>query len=162
MTEIAETGIGGAGIVRTERVAPVGVDGVGLVVGSARQGVAALAPEEVPYFDKVAEQWRKRGGLSSRRTPGAAVGFGVDAVLVSELVLQVVAGAVTEMTVRGGDSAVRRLLHRVRGRKVVPPGRSEQLREAVRRHAVTLGLSEAQADLLADAAEAELNRQERG
>ncbi|MEV6300431.1 hypothetical protein AB0M02_13580 [Actinoplanes sp. NPDC051861] len=148
-----------------------------LIISAARRAVAELAPEEEPFFDEVARAWR----AGNRSSPGSSVGFGVDEILMTELFLQTIAGAVGEVLVVGGGLLARRRWKRRRAGSdeaqpateeapaavetaaEEPPaavetlvveeaaGRDQRLREAVRRHAVTLGLTSEQADLLADA-----------
>jgi len=65
----------------------------------AREVIRQLAPEELAVFDAMADRWlsgeapRRRPG----RRPGAAVGFGIDAVLLSELVFPILTVAVGEV-----------------------------------------------------------------
>ncbi|MFI9638583.1 hypothetical protein ACIG87_00740 [Micromonospora sp. NPDC051925] len=72
-----------------------------LVVHAARTAVTRYAPEELEVFDTVAADWRagavRPAGKS--RAPGSAVGFGIDTSLVSELFLQAVAAATSEVLV---------------------------------------------------------------
>ena len=124
-----------------------------LIIEAARRAVAELAPEEEPFFDDVVRAWRR----GPRTSPGSSVGFGVDEILLTELILPVIAGAVTEVLVAGGAFLARR-----RRERNEPPAaldvvaeeeitEEQRLREAVQRHAVTLGLTDEQAALLADA-----------
>ena len=74
----------------------------------AREVIRQLAPEELAVFDAMADRWlsgeapRRRPG----RRPGAAVGFGIDAVLLSELVFPILTVAVGEVL---GTAAVERI-----------------------------------------------------
>ncbi|WFE65799.1 hypothetical protein [Micromonospora sp. WMMD714] len=74
-----------------------------LVVDAARTAVTRYAPEELEVFDTVAVDWRTGGARPARtsRAPGSAVGFGIDTSLVSELFLQAVAAASSEVLVLG-------------------------------------------------------------
>ncbi|MFJ6198032.1 hypothetical protein [Micromonospora sp. NPDC092111] len=71
-----------------------------LVVDAARDAVTRYAPEELEVFDAVAADWRVS---PARRpsAPGSAIGFGIDASLVSELFLQAISAATTEVLVLG-------------------------------------------------------------
>ncbi|MEV0804940.1 hypothetical protein [Micromonospora sp. NPDC050200] len=74
-----------------------------LVVSAARSAVAQYAPEELEVFDGVAAGWQERTAKAVRQPagPGSAVGFGIDSTLVSELFLQAVAAAASEVLVLG-------------------------------------------------------------
>ncbi|WP_329009981.1 hypothetical protein OG271_26570 [Micromonospora rifamycinica] len=74
-----------------------------LVVDAARTAVTRYAPEELEVFDTVAVDWRTGSARPARtsRAPGSAVGFGIDTSLVSELFLQAVAAASSEVLVLG-------------------------------------------------------------
>ncbi|MEU4475618.1 hypothetical protein [Micromonospora sp. NPDC023888] len=146
----------------------------GLIEAAARAGVARLAPEELVCFASVAEAWR-RDGLSprGRPAPGATIGFGIDAVLVSEIALQAVASGLSDVLVTGVTAAGAGWWRSRRRRSTAPAPESIEsgddvlvdgdrltltdaqataLREACRRHGVALGLTEERAALLADAA----------
>ncbi|MET8040571.1 hypothetical protein ABZU25_06860 [Micromonospora sp. NPDC005215] len=147
----------------------------GLIEAAARAGVARLAPEELACFASVAEAWRRDGSSPrGRPAPGATIGFGIDAVLVSEIALQAVTSGLSDILVTGA-TAVGAGWWRSRRRRSTAPAAVESgddvlqpvidgdrltlsdaqataLREACRRHGVILGLTEQQAALLADAA----------
>jgi hypothetical protein len=141
-----------------------------------RDVILQLAPEELPVFDSVADAWladdqrRRRSG----KAPGAAVGFGVETLLLTELAFPIITSALGEVL---GDVAKDRVRDRMR-RLVRRPatkadGRlagagAEKISEnpahdlltgqqaravgdACERHARTLGMSPAKAKLLADA-----------
>ncbi|MEU7620704.1 hypothetical protein AB0B27_32160, partial [Micromonospora rifamycinica] len=74
-----------------------------LVVDAAHTAVTRYAPEELEVFDTVAVDWRTGSARPARtsRAPGSAVGFGIDTSLVSELFLQAVAAASSEVLVLG-------------------------------------------------------------
>ena len=144
------------------------------VVDAAREVIRLLEPEELVVFDATAASWLS-GDLPAarhRREPGAAVGFGVEAVLLSELVFPIISGALsqvlgTRMLERIG--ARRRAAGSATGSSDVgdpeagdPGGRDgqqagltvEQLRnihDVCRHDAAALGLAPAKATLLADA-----------
>jgi hypothetical protein len=141
-----------------------------------RDVIRQLAPEELPVFDSVADAWLA-GGRRQRRSgksPGAAVGFGVETLLLTELAFPIITGALSEVL---GDAAKDRLRVRMRrlarrpatkangkpvaagaGKSSASPAHdlltSQQARavgDACERHARTLGMSPAKAKLLADA-----------
>jgi hypothetical protein len=144
------------------------------VVDLARAVVRDLEPEELPVFDAVADAWL-RDGLKRRRlvkAPGASAGFGIEAVLLSQLVFPIIAAAVGEVL---GDITRERLRARRRSahhgdakevkpadtdsarareniaHRVVTHQQALALHDACQRHARTLGMSPARAALLADA-----------
>ncbi|MBB5479309.1 hypothetical protein HNR20_003814 [Micromonospora parathelypteridis] len=147
------------------------VDASEFVVRLAQQVSGQLAPDESGIFDEVAAVWR--AGEAQGRTPGGAVGFGIEDALVSAIVLEVVATTVREVFGLGAGVAKSRwrrwrwrrtdrsaspggelagtALPAVDGRIVVTAAQVTRLREVSRRHATTLGLDEHAADLLADA-----------
>ncbi|TDC46452.1 hypothetical protein E1258_29435 [Micromonospora sp. KC207] len=99
-----------------------------LVVDAARSAVTRYAPEELEVFDGVVAGWQERTARSSRRpgTPGSAVGFGIDAALVSELFLQAASAAVSEVLVLGATGIgaglrARWVRHRSRGAAAADP-----------------------------------------
>jgi hypothetical protein len=138
-----------------------------------RYVVSQLAPEELEVVDAVAEAWLAgdSGNGRSKRAPGAAVGFGVEAVLLCELLFPIVSGAIGDVL---GTIALEpgRLKRKGRTPRSAPaePGaangsgaaedglavplttkQAEDLRAACQRHARALGLPPAKAALLADA-----------
>ncbi len=145
------------------------------VVEVARAVVRDLEPEELPVFDAVADAWLRDRPKRSRlvKAPGASVGFGIEAVLLSQLVFPIIAAAVGE--VLGGitedhlHARRRRSAHRGDAKEVkaaandtaragesyahqaVSRRQALALHDACQRHARTLGLSPARAALLADA-----------
>ena len=122
------------------------------VVDAAREVIRLLEPEELVVFDATAASWLS-GDLPAarhRREPGAAVGFGVEAVLLSELIFPIISGALSQVL---GT----RMLERIgaRRRDGQQAGLTvEQLRnihDVCRHDAAALGLAPAKATLLADA-----------
>lgn len=61
--------------------------------------IGQLAPEELAVFDAVADAWASEPMPHRRsgRAPGAAVGFGVEAVLLSQLAFPIVTGALGDV-----------------------------------------------------------------
>ncbi|WFE48211.1 hypothetical protein [Verrucosispora sp. WMMD1129] len=148
---------------------PATVNGSEAVIRLAREVSGRIAPEESGIFDQVATVWR--AGLAQRRAPGGGVGFGIEDALVSAIVIEVVAASILDV-LRLGASTVRSRWRRwrVRGRRrpsaseldraalpavdgrvVLTAAQVARLRSVARGHAMTLGLDEATADLLADA-----------
>jgi hypothetical protein len=145
-----------------------------------RDVVRQLAPEELAVFDTVADSWLSDDHWRhrSRRSPGAAVGFGVETVLLTELAFPIVSAAIGEVlgnVVTDRAQARRRASRRATAAEVKPAGtdprkiseradrdvltgqQAEDMHEACRRHATTLGMSPAKAKLLADAVLGSLN-----
>lgn len=138
-----------------------------LVVAAAREAVSAVVPEELQFFEDVTEAWA-RGELpyqrGSRRMTSGTIGVGVDVTLVTELIYAVISGAAVEVLGAVATDAWRRRRWWRRGWRraegaatshhheiTLTGGDAERLRVACRRHGMALGLSEDQADLLADA-----------
>jgi hypothetical protein len=123
-----------------------------LITEAGRRATARLAPDELPYYDQVAEQWREHSG-----PPGSSVGFGIDATMIAEMILQAISSAISEIMVVGATAAGAGLLGWVRrdkDEKALPEFSDEHvtlLRDACVRHALALELTPEQADQLADA-----------
>ncbi|MBE1486436.1 hypothetical protein [Plantactinospora soyae] len=128
---------------------------------AAREATARLAPDELQLFDDITAAWRQ-GRLAYQGRPhrpaGGSVGFGVDFSLVGELVYAVVCTATADVL---GTLATDRLRQRRwwRRRAAGPPDdRHIVLRDcdvgllwaACRRHGIAFGLTETQAEVLAD------------
>jgi len=136
------------------------------IVDIAREVVRQVEPEELVVFDSVAESWLS-GDLADRRgrhAPGAAVGFGIEAVLLSQFVFPIITGALGQ--VLGTPLAERMHFGRHSAQQpAVADGHdqvadheisltAEQLRtihDICQRDASTLGMATAKAGLLADA-----------
>jgi hypothetical protein len=145
-----------------------------------RHVVRVLAPEELEAVDAVADAWLsdQRGNRRSRGAPGGTVGFGVEAVLLSQLLFPIVAGAIGD--VLGTIALEPGRLKRKKSKPAAAPNtadpgeaseaagagpavrltkeQAENLRAACERHALALGLSSARADLLADSVLGSLSR----
>ncbi|MBF9133522.1 hypothetical protein I0C86_31985 [Plantactinospora sp. S1510] len=134
---------------------------------AAREATRRLAPAELALFDDITVAWR-HGRLAYQGRPhrpvGGTVGFGLDFTLIGELAYAVICTAVGEVLGPLANDRVRRRTwwrRRARpeaaepsvGRREVTLRQSdvELLWAACRRHGVALGLSEGQAELLADA-----------
>lgn len=151
---------------------------VAVVTDVVRQVVGELAPEELEVVDGVAEAWQTDEFSTgpSKRSPGAAVGFGVDEVLLSQLLFPIVSGAIGD--VLGTIALEPARLKRKKALKAgagaepaggsaadpvlaVPPLTKEQaddLHSACLRHARALRLPPAKAALMADAVVGSMTR----
>lgn len=137
-----------------------------------RDVVRQLAPEELEVVDAVAEAWLadERGAGRSKGAPGAGVGFGVEAVLLAQLLFPILSGAIGDVlgTIALEPSRLKR--KRARESASTGPGtanaggdakagpaaqltgqQAEDLHAACERHARAAGLPPAKAALLADA-----------
>jgi hypothetical protein len=145
----------------------------------ARNVIGQVAPEELGVFDTAAQEWssgndRRRKGKS----PGASVGFGLEAVLLSQLIFPIITGALGDVLGTGitdrakpRGRAARRAAktsasagaadatagqaeadgNGAGGLPALSPAQLEALRAACTQHATTLGLASDKAQLLADA-----------
>jgi hypothetical protein len=90
----------------------------------ARGVITRLAPEELAVFDAVAQgrAAEPRTGRKAKRAPGATVGFGVEAVLLSQLAFSIITGALGDIlgTAAMERSQAQRLRHRRRAARAVP------------------------------------------
>jgi hypothetical protein len=136
------------------------------IVDIAREVVRQVEPEELVVFDAVAESWLSGtlAGHRRRREPGAAVGFGADAVLFSQFVFPIITGALGQVL---GTRLTERMQFGRHSPTQAPAGDShseaaghemaltaEQLRtihDICQRDATTLGMATSKARLLADA-----------
>lgn len=142
-----------------------------------REVVHQLAPEELPVFESMASDWLSASRRRRRRSgkpPGAAVGFGVETLLVTQLAFPIITAAIGEVLGEVAGDRLRFRTSRRTGRHattaVVTAADSEEgkaserpapdvltgeqvraLHDACERHAKVLGMSAAKAKLLADA-----------
>ncbi|GAB1691070.1 hypothetical protein [Krasilnikovia sp. M28-CT-15] len=140
----------------------------------ARAAVATAAPDQIDLFTAATAQWETG---AARRWPGGtggSVGSGIEPVLLAEVVGPILLGASAEVlgaaTVtawryrrqwfrRGWWPRRRRNTDAVsRTRVAFDVDQVEALRSACVRHGTTLGLSEAEATMLADAVHGALCR----
>ena len=135
----------------------------GAVIQVVRSVVGELEPDQLESVDPVAEAWLT-GDLDKRRPSsspgGGAVGSGIAAYLLAELLFPIVAGAFGDVL---GTVALepRRLWHKKKPAAAqVTPGpplealteqQAEKLYAACLRHAQAMGISAARAAVLADA-----------
>jgi hypothetical protein len=141
-----------------------------------REVIRQLAPEELPVFDSMADEWLSDGRRRWRtgKPPGAAVGFGVESLLLTQLAFPIITGAIGEVLGGVAEDGVRLRIRRRAARRAAPAGanasdpgaekssalpagdvlssgQARTLHEACERHARVLGMSAARATLLADA-----------
>lgn len=140
-----------------------------------RHVVAQLAPDELEVVDAVADAWLADGlgNRRSKRAPGATVGFGVENILLTQLLFPIVSAAIGEVL---GTIALERRKAKTKTKAVqrdsaiagvvegglpiqLTAEQIEDLRASCQRHAQALGLSLTKARLLADATLGALARQ---
>jgi len=131
----------------------------------ARHVVGEVEPAQLDYLELVTDSWER--GAAPRRTrawTGGTVGSGVQPWVLADLVYPLLAGTFAQVL---GAAAFARLQRRRwwRRKRVVPsatitltPEQIERARAACVAHGMTLGLSEAEATLLADAVHGALRR----
>jgi len=125
------------------------------VIEIARAVTSQVAPDELPDFDQVAAAWSsgpERRPRRARREP--KVGFGFEAVLLSELLFPIITGGIGQVL---GTMAVEQIRPRRPGRHVGAP-RAERItsKQAHDLHSACQELAHAklppaEADQLADA-----------
>jgi hypothetical protein len=143
----------------------------GQVTEIAREIVTQMAPDELVFFGEASDAWLSTGRRRDKRkrTPGSSAGFGVEAVLLSELIFPIITGALGNVL---GSAAIERMHRKPReaqpaheapsrpsrhGRSGDGSGRkmtrqqARALRDACEHHAVTAGLTAENAEMLADA-----------
>lgn len=149
------------------------------VVEVAHEVIRQQAPEELRVFDAVAAAWAAAGQINRRRgrIPSAAVGSGVEALMLAEIVFPLITNALGQVL---GTLAVERIrrprrpearseaAREVPGRKTptsptspvrgasghdvhLSKQQAEAFRVACRSDAIAFGLAPSEADLLADA-----------
>lgn len=136
------------------------------IIDIAGEVVGQVEPEELVVFGAVAESWLSGSlaGRGRRREPGAAVGFGVEAVLFSQFVFPIITGALGQVL---GTPLTERMHFGRHSRRQPTAGDShgevagdkmaltaEQLRtihDICQGDATTLGMAASKARLLADA-----------
>ncbi|MEU7903384.1 hypothetical protein [Actinoplanes sp. NPDC049118] len=129
--------------------------------------VIAVAPDQLDLYTAATARWDAGAGRRRRGWTGGSVGSGIEPVLLAEVVGPVLLGAAAEVlgaaTVaawgrrrrwfrRGWWSRRRRDAEALpRTRVTLDAEQAEALRSACVRHGTTLGLSPAEAAMLADA-----------
>jgi hypothetical protein len=108
-----------------------------------RNVVRQLAPEEIDVVDPVADAWSsgELDGLRRKRSPGAAVGSGVEAVLLTQLLFPIVADAVGDVLGTAALEPGRLKRRKSRSAADGAPG-GGGVSATLKRDGVTLGLSE--------------------
>lgn len=142
------------------------------VVATARAVVADVAPDELALFDPVSRAYLRdpKKVLSDRSRPGAVLGSGIDVAiaLVSPVALAVASAAYDHLVSKAGEAVVEgggRLLKRL-GRKKnaafrpeITSAQLDELRELAVERVKELGLSDEEANRIADAMRASLERE---
>ena len=132
----------------------------------ARRVVADIAPDELDLLPEATTAWLA-GDLQrpgERRWVGGSIRFGLDPSLISQIILPVLTGAVTEVLSTARESLWQRLMRRLRRHRpdpTVPPFTAEQaalIRTACVRNAIAAGVSNKRAELIADAVYGSLAR----
>lgn len=136
---------------------------------TAARVVARCAPDEVPAFPRVRDEFFARGGTPARAGDDplgfGAVAVGVVAGIVLAVLNELVVGSLTDILRPWWDRAWRSAVRRLRGPRsatpatelpALPPAQVPAVTEAVTRHAIRSGLPPAQAVELARALVAEL------
>jgi hypothetical protein len=153
-----------------------------------REVVRQLAPEELPVFASMADDWLSghRRRWRSGKPPGSAVGFGVETLLFTQLAFPIVTGAIGDVFGDVMEDRGRLWKKRRAGRRastttgvkaagqgtgksnerpaqdVLTSAQVRALHDACERHARVLGMSAAKATLLADAVLGALSSQPGG
>jgi len=85
------------------------------VIEVVREVTRQLAPDELPVFDAVADAWSSGQVRQHRRgrVPGAAVGLGIESILLCELLFPIITGAIGQVL---GAVAMERIQPRHRAR----------------------------------------------
>lgn len=134
------------------------------------QVVAEVAPQELEVLPLLEREW-SAGRLTGRRRrwAGGSVGFGLDPVLVAQVLLTVLGGALSEVIGSAAVSGVRGWRRGRRARTAPPPDQipvsppasfqAQGFRDDCVTHLTTAGLSRKRAELAADAALGVLLRQ---
>lgn len=141
-------------------------DGPGTIADLARHVVGEVEPGQLDYLELVTDSWESGAAPRGTRTwTGGTVGSGVQPWVLADLVYPLLAGTFAQVL---GAAAFARLQRRRwwrRRRTVVPsasitltPEQVERARAACVAHGMTLGLSEAEATMLADAVHGALHR----
>ncbi|PPK71237.1 hypothetical protein V5P93_003102 [Actinokineospora auranticolor] len=125
------------------------------LAGVARAAIAAAAPGELDYFDLVAVSWHDGGRRGVAGAAAGTVGSGAGPVVFSDVVFPLLTGAVAQVVGAAAFAGLRkRRWWRRRREPAAVAIRLDQVaavRAACVAHGMTLGLSESEATLLADA-----------
>ncbi|QKV73754.1 hypothetical protein [Amycolatopsis sp. Hca4] len=130
----------------------------------ARDVVAEVAPDQLPYFALVTAEWaagkdpRRPGGTWS----GGEIGSGGAFSVLGDVILPLLTGTAAQVLGAAGFAGLQRRRWRRRRPRpahlVLDVSRIGEIRDACVLHGRTLGLNEAEATLLADAVQAVLRR----
>ncbi|MEV6648812.1 hypothetical protein [Amycolatopsis sp. NPDC051371] len=159
----------------TEKARPEGAGREGVVLPAritveladlAREVVAEVAPDQLPYFALVTAEWT--AGKEPRKPAGAwsggEIGLGTDLPLLSNIIFTVLTGTAGQVLGAAGFAGLQRRRWWRRRRTARPAqlvldvDRIDEIRDACIVHAQTLGLNEAEATLLSDAVHGVLRR----
>lgn len=141
-----------------------------------RDVIRQLAPEELPVFDSMADDWLSSGQRRWRsgKPPGAAVGFGIENLLLTQLAFPIITAVIGGVLGNVGEDQGRLWIRRRARRRATTAGvkaadpragksgerpahdmlTSDEVRalhDACERDARAVGISAAKATLLADA-----------
>jgi hypothetical protein len=130
------------------------------LVDLARAAVTQVVPEQKDYFELVTAAWddgvRPSGGGAG--WTGGSVRSGVDPSVLSDVIYPLLTGTIAQIVGAAGFAGLRRKRWWRRSRKQVtsavvevPISQLDQVREVCVTHGTTLGLSVAEATMLADA-----------
>jgi hypothetical protein len=142
------------------------------VVATARTVVADLAPDELALFDPISQAYLRdpKKVLADRGRPGAVLGSGIDVAvaLVSPVALAIASAVYDRLIEKAGEAVVEgggRLLKRL-GRKKnaafrpeITAAQLDELRGLAVERAKELGLADEEAERVADAMRASLERE---
>ncbi|MFC1435605.1 hypothetical protein ACEZDB_33700 [Streptacidiphilus sp. N1-3] len=136
-----------------------------LLADLARAVIASAAPEQLELLERIPARWTDGGGSGRGRRgwAGGSVSSGIDPAVLSEIVYPLLTGAFAQVL---GTAALtgwqqRRTLRRLGRRSTDTPvaqvqlnldaAQADRLRAACLAHGETLGLTAAEAGMLADA-----------
>jgi hypothetical protein len=128
------------------------------LVDLARAAITAAAPTQLDYLELVTTAWDKGTPNSAPRWTGGTVGSGTDPTVLAEIIYPLLTGTFAQIAGAAGFTALsrkrwgRRERGQIRSSVITLPLSSiNDAHQACVRHGTTLGLSVAEATLLADA-----------
>jgi len=149
---------------RSKEVKPVDEEKEAFASRLSYEVVQDVAPEELPLFEDIREEFLKNPDAFSEKDPGKRekmLGFGGEALgpLITTVVLPLIWSVVSYIGMAGIGSFKETMAKKVEkkvketiegGEKPLSREKTGELKEYVMKNAVTLGLNEAQAALIAD------------